>query len=66
MHQSGFGGAGRAEQKKVFAAHQANSEQVDDFILTDEIPFHRFENISGEPRGDFGGGHRSRAEESVK
>src|SRR5690349_17129744 len=65
MHQSGFGSAGRAEQEKVLAADQTNSEQVDDFVLADKIPFHRFENIRRKAGSDFSGGHGTRNKDAL-
>src|SRR5258708_40055986 len=49
MPQRGYGGPRRHKNEEIFAGYQANSEQIDDFVLADKIAFHRLEHLARKP-----------------
>src|SRR5262249_27029978 len=44
-----LGRSRRAEQKQVFSGHQANPQQIDDFILAHKRVFERLQNAVDQP-----------------
>ena len=53
LDQGAFGRARRPQQEQVFAGHQRDAQQVDDFILADEGRLHRREDFRRQALTEF-------------